>query len=129
MYEGDQEHTGFISNYRMCCYKVMPFGLKNARATYQQLMATNFSELIRKNLEVYIDDILFKIQKIENHVRDLEEAFQILLRFQMRLNLEKCTFRSWKILGYIISERGIEAYGEQVKAILDMLSSRNKKGV
>lgn len=75
--------------------------------------------------------ILVKILKGEDHIKDLKETFQVLLKFQMRRNPKKYTFgiQVAKFLGYIISEIGIQAPWEQVKAILDMLSSRNKKEI
>ncbi|KAL0373143.1 UNVERIFIED_CONTAM: Retrovirus-related Pol polyprotein from transposon gypsy [Sesamum calycinum] len=73
-------------------------------------------------MEVYIDDMLVKSAKEQDHIKDLEEYFQILTTFDMKLNLAKCTFRvrGGKFLGYMISERGIEANLEKINAIMDM---------
>ncbi|KAL0296030.1 UNVERIFIED_CONTAM: Retrovirus-related Pol polyprotein from transposon gypsy [Sesamum radiatum] len=77
---------------------------------------------IGQNMEVYIDDMLVKSAKEQDHIEDLEEYFQILTTFGMKLNLAKCTFRvrGGKFLGYMISERGIEANLEKINAIMDM---------
>ena len=92
MYEGDQEHTVFLTNQGLYYYKVMPFGLKNAGATYQRLVNKIFKEHIGKTMEVYVDDMLVKSLKIEEHIRDLKETFNILHRYKMKLNPSKCAF-------------------------------------
>ncbi|KAI3448541.1 hypothetical protein Pfo_005206 [Paulownia fortunei] len=88
----DQEMTSFVTDQGIYCYRVMPFGLKNAGATYQRLVNNMFSELIGRNMEVYIDDMLVKSKLASNHVSDLEECFNILRTYQMKLNPAKCTF-------------------------------------
>ncbi|KAI3444854.1 hypothetical protein Pfo_001519 [Paulownia fortunei] len=88
----DQEMMSFVTDQGIYCYRVMPFGLKNARATYQRLVNNMFAELIGCNMEVYIDDMLFKSKLASNHVLDLEECFNILRAYQMKLNPTKCTF-------------------------------------
>ncbi|KAK4394082.1 Retrovirus-related Pol polyprotein from transposon opus [Sesamum angolense] len=100
----------------------MPFGLKNAGATYQRLVNNMFREQIGKNMVVYIDDMMVKSQKKENHKQDLQECFGILQHFGMKLNPIKCTFgvHGGKFLGFMISQRGIEANPEKIKAILEM---------
>jgi len=106
-----QEKTSFITDRGIYCYKVMPFELKNAGATYQRLVNKMFNEHLRKTMEVYIDDMLVKSLKKEDHVKHLEECFAILNQYQMKLNLAKCTFGvpSREFLGYIVTKRGIEA--------------------
>lgn len=74
----DQEKTSFITDREIYCYEVMPFGLKNARATYQRLVNKMFEKLIGKNMEVYIDDMLVKSVRAVKHVEDLEECFEML---------------------------------------------------
>ena len=68
MNEGDQEHTAFLTNQGLDCYKVMPFGLKNAGATYQRLVNKMFKERIGKTMEVYVDDMLVKSLKTKEHI-------------------------------------------------------------
>ena len=88
----------------------MPFGLKNSGATYQCLVNQMFRELIGRSMEVYVDDLLVKSKEGTDHLKRLAEAFSILRRFQMKLNPTKCAFRvsSGKLLGYLVSRRGIE---------------------
>ncbi|KAL5571760.1 hypothetical protein UlMin_021357 [Ulmus minor] len=80
MHEEDQEHTAFLTNQGLYCYKVMPFGLKNAGATYQRLVNKMFKDQIGKTMEVYVDDMLVKILKTEEHIQNLKETFEILRR-------------------------------------------------
>nr|KYP63870.1 Retrovirus-related Pol polyprotein from transposon gypsy [Cajanus cajan] len=70
----------------------MPFGLKNAGATYQRLMDKVFAEQIGRNLEVYVDDMVIKTKLVDDHVRDLKEILQQVRKYNMRLNPEKCVF-------------------------------------
>ncbi|KAL0294804.1 UNVERIFIED_CONTAM: Transposon Ty3-G Gag-Pol polyprotein [Sesamum radiatum] len=118
----DQEKTSFVTEQGTYCYTVMPFGLKNAGATYQRLVNSMFQKQIGKNMEVYIDDMLVKSQKKEHHINDLTECFEILKKFGMKLNPSKCTFgvRGGKFLGFMVSQRGIEANPEKIEAIINM---------
>ncbi|XP_059446338.1 uncharacterized protein LOC132177877 [Corylus avellana] len=131
MHPSDQEKTAFITDRDLYCYKVMPFGLKNARATYQRLVNRMFLEQIGKNMEVYVDDMLVKSKLQMDHVTDLQEVFKTLERFKMELNPTKCAFgvSSEKFLGYMVSSRGIEANPEKIQAVLDMQSLKNVKQV
>ena len=74
----DQEKTSFITERGTYCYKVMPFGLKNAGATYQRLVNKMFSMQLGRTMEVYIDDMLVKSSKANDHVLQLQECFNIL---------------------------------------------------
>ena len=78
MVEEDQEKTAFITSQGLYCYKVMPFGLKNAGATYQRIINKMFSKQIRRNMEVYVDDMLVKSKEESAHLDDLEETFATL---------------------------------------------------
>ncbi|CAL2240120.1 unnamed protein product [Prunus armeniaca] len=102
----------------------MPFGLKNAGATYQRLVNKIFKEQISKTMEVYMDDMLVKAPKSADHIKNLVEAFSLLRRHRMKLNPSKCTFgvSSGRFLGYLVTQRGIEAHLRQIKAILEMNS-------
>uniref|UniRef100_A0A2N9HNT3 Uncharacterized protein n=1 Tax=Fagus sylvatica TaxID=28930 RepID=A0A2N9HNT3_FAGSY len=86
MDESDQEKTSFITSRGLFCYKVMPFGLKNAGATYQRLMNRMFHDQIGRNVEVYVDDMLVKSKEEDGHLDDLRETFQTLRKYQMKLN-------------------------------------------
>ncbi|XP_077214533.1 uncharacterized protein LOC143849414 [Tasmannia lanceolata] len=108
------------------CYKVMPFGLKNAGATYQRLVNKIFAPQIGRKMEVYVDDMLVKSSKTTDHVTDHREAFTVLRKYHMKLNPSKCVFgvASGKFLGFMVSQRGIEANPEKIQAILDMTPPR-----
>ena len=131
MAEEDQGKTTFITSQELYCYKVMLFRLKNARATYQRLVNKMFSKQIGKNMEVYVDDMLVKSKEEFTHLDDLKEKFAILRQYQIKLNLNKCVFgvASRKFLGFMVSQRGIEANPEKVKAILNMTSPKIVKEV
>ena len=100
----------------------MPFGLKNAGATYQRAMVALFHDLMHKEVEVYVDDMIVKSKEDENHVSVLRKLFERLRKFQLKMNLEKCTFgvTSGKLLGFMVSRRGIEVDPDKVKAIVEM---------
>nr|KYP44258.1 Retrovirus-related Pol polyprotein from transposon 17.6 [Cajanus cajan] len=126
---GDEEYTDFITEQANYCYHVMPFGLKNAGATYQRLMDKVFSEQIGRNLEVYVDDMVIKTKSATNHVRDLEEILQQIRKYNMRLNPEKCVFgvQGGKFLGFMLTCRGIEANSDKCQALINMRSPQNHK--
>ena len=125
----DQEHTAFLTDQGVYFYKVMPFGLKNAGATYQRTVNKMFAHQIGRNMEVYVDDMIVKSQEAGAHLADLTEAFATLRKFGMRLNPAKCAFgvTSGKFLGFIIHEKGIDANPEKVQAIINMQSPRTIK--
>nr|XP_027088503.1 uncharacterized protein LOC113709849 [Coffea arabica] len=129
--EEDQEKTSFITEDGTYCYVTMPFGLKNAGATYQRLVNKLFRNQIGRNLEVYVDDMLVKSRTQEQFISDLREIFEVLRSSRMRLNPKKCTFgvRSEKFMGYMISKEGVRANPDKIKAIMDMAPPRNIKDV
>ena len=127
----DQEKTAFITEEGLYCYKVMPFGLKNAGATYQRLVNKVFANKIGHSMEVYVDDMLVKSPTIEQHITDLADTFASLRLYNMRLNPEKCTFgvEAGKFLGFMVSQRGIEINPEKIQAILEMTSPKSVKDI
>ena len=131
MDEEEQEKTAFITSQGLYCYKVMPFRLKNAGATYHRLVNKMFNKQIGRNMEVYVDDMLIKSKEELAHLDDLRETFATLKQCQMKLNPSKCVLGvdSGKFLGFMVSQRGIEANPEKVKAIINMVSSRTVKEV
>ena len=131
MDEKDQDKTAFITSQRLYCYKVMPFGLKNAGATYQRLVNKMFNKEIDRNMEVYVDDMLVKSKEELAHLDNLRETFTTLKQYQMKLNPSKCVFGVvlGKFLGFMVSHRGIEANPEKVQAIINMVSPRTIKEV
>jgi hypothetical protein len=131
MDEDDQEKTSFITSKGLFCYRVMSFGLKNAGATYQRLMNKMFHNQIEGNVEVYINNMLVKTKDEDKHLDDLEETFKTLCQYCMKLNPSKCVFdvSSGKFLGFMVSQRGIEANPDKIKAILEMTAPRTIKEV
>ena len=101
----NQEKTSFVTGQGTYCYRVMPFGLKNAGASYQRLVNRMFQKQIGTFMEVYIDDMLVKSIKAELHITYLAEAFQVLKSYNMKLNPAKCAFgvSVGKFLGFIVN--------------------------
>ncbi|KAL0437552.1 UNVERIFIED_CONTAM: Retrovirus-related Pol polyprotein from transposon [Sesamum radiatum] len=118
----DRKKLSFITSEGTFCYVAMPFGLKNAGATYQRLVDKIFRPQIGRNVEVYADNMLVKSKKGEEHVKDLEETFSILRQYKLKLNPAKCAFRvrGGRFLGFMVTQRGIEVNPLKIKAIIDM---------
>ncbi|KAL0406000.1 UNVERIFIED_CONTAM: Transposon Tf2-12 polyprotein [Sesamum latifolium] len=110
MAPADKELTAFRTPKGIYCYKVMPFGLKNAGATYQRAIQRIFDDMLHKNVECYVDDSVVKSKKREDHLYDLRKVFERLRRYQLKMNPSKCAFgvTSEKFLGFIVRQRGIE---------------------
>ena len=100
----------------------MPFGLKNVGATYQRCMQRCFHKQIGKNVYVYVDDIAIVSKERDKLLEDLQETFDNLRTYNMKLNPLKCVFGvpSGKLLGFIVSHRGIEVNPEKINAILQI---------
>nr|XP_016467975.1 PREDICTED: RNA-directed DNA polymerase homolog [Nicotiana tabacum] len=92
MEEEDEEKATFITHKGTYCYRVMPFRLKNAGATYQRLVTKMFKDHLGKIMEVYVDDMLVKSKSKEHHIDHLKEALDILRQYSMKLNPERCAF-------------------------------------
>jgi len=114
MHPRDECKTAFMTELSCYCYKVMPFGLKNAGATYQWLMDNVLAPMIGLNVQAYVDDMVVTSQVKDQHVVDLEELFTTITRYRLKLNPEKCVFgvEVGKFLGFILIERGIGEPGE-----------------
>ena len=109
----------------------MPFGLKNVSATYQRLITKLFCPLLGKTMEVYIDDMLVKSKERPDHTTHLQQAFELLKAYGMKLNLTKCAFRvsADRFLGFMTTQRGIEANPTQLQAILESPAPSFRKGI
>ena len=100
----------------------MPFGLKNVGATYQKAMVTLFHDMMHKEIEVYVDELIVKSRKNENHIKNLRKFFERLRKFQLKHNPVKCTFDATfeKLLGFIVSRRGIGIHPNKIQAIQNL---------
>jgi hypothetical protein len=100
----------------------MPFGLKNARATYQRMMQNCLRSQIGRNIQVYIDNMVINTRKEESLINNLKETFDNLNRYKLKLNPTKCSFgvSAGQLLEFLLSARGIEANSEKIQAILTM---------
>ena len=96
-----------------------PFRLKNAGATYLRAVTALFHDMMHKEVEVYVDDMMVKSEIREGHFETLDKFLARLEKYNLRLNPKKCVFRvtSGKLLGHIVSERGIEVDPDKIKAI------------
>jgi hypothetical protein len=131
MKESDQLATSFITPFGMYCYVTMPFSLRNAGATYQRCMNHVFKEHIGRTVEAYVDDIVVKTRKASDLLSDLETTFRCLKTKGVKLNPEKCVFGVPRgmLLGFVVSEQGIEANPEKIVAITNMGPIKDLKGV
>ena len=88
----------------------MPFGLKNARATYERAMVALFHNMIHYEIEVYIDDMIARSQTKEEYLDHLHKLFERLKKYKLRINPNKCTFgvRYGKLLGFVVISKGVE---------------------
>ena len=129
MDEEDQKHTAFRTPVGIYCYRVMPFGLKNAGATYQRAMTKIFDDLIHNIVECYVDDLVVKAMSHEEHLRHLKTVFDRLRQHSLKLNPLKCAFMvsSGKFLGFVVRHRGIEIDPSKIKAIQELPPPRNLK--
>ena len=111
MNPGDRVHTAFVTQKGLFYYRVMPFGLKNAGATYHHLMNKMFTKQLGRIIEVHIDNMVIKSKEVDQHLRDIDKCFQVLQYYKMRLNPAKCAFgvSSGQFLGHIVTKCGVEA--------------------
>jgi hypothetical protein len=115
----DEKKTMFITSFGIFCYTKMMFGLKNGGATYQKCVHTVLEGQIGRNIKAYINDIVVKLEKHGDLLDDLKETFDNMRKFKMMLNPKKCIFgvSSGKLLGYMVSSRGIDANSKKVEVI------------
>ena len=131
MHPRDECKTTFMTKLSFYCYTVMPFELKNAGTTYQRLMDRVLVPMIGRNVKAYVDDMVVTSQVKDQHVADLEELFTTIVKYRLKLNPEKCVFKveAGKFLGFLLTERGIEANPEKCVVILAMRSPISVKEV
>ncbi|GBN06046.1 Retrovirus-related Pol polyprotein from transposon 17.6 [Araneus ventricosus] len=125
----DKDKTAFVCPFGMFRYKRMPFGLKNAPATFQRLMDQFRNGLPTVNILVYFDDIVVLSETFEQHIQDLKMVFDRLRKFKLCVNREKCKFACARVkyLGLWITPKGIEVDQDKVAAIQNIPCPRNVK--
>ena len=103
-------------------YTVMPFELKNADATYQRIMTAIFHDMMHRELEDYVDDIVVKSKSREDHVQILKKVFERCRAFKLRMNPFKCAFgvSFGTFLGFLIHNRGIDVDPAKTTTIATM---------
>ena len=131
MHPKDECKTTFMTELFDYCSKVMPFGLKNAGTTYQRLMDRVLAPMIGRNMQAYVDDMVVTSQVKDQHIADLEVLFTTVTMYRLKLNPEKCVFgvEAGKFLGFLLTERGIEANPEKCTTIIAMRSPISVKEV
>ena len=120
MAEEDKKKTAFMTESGNCYCNVMPFGLRNAGATYQRMMNKVYNkEHLGDILEVYRNDMVIKSQQEVDHSAHLKRVFEQTRKYNMRLNPEKCTLgvQASKFLSFYLTERGIEANPNKWQAL------------
>jgi len=131
MHPRDESKTTFMTETSSYCYKVMSFGLKNAGATYQRLMDKVLAPMLGKNVQAYVDGMVVTSHERGQHAVDLEELFATISKYRLKLNLEKYVFgvEAGKFLGFMLTERGIEANPDKCATIIAMRSPTSVKEV
>jgi hypothetical protein len=131
MKEEDKASTSFITPFGMYCFVRMPEGLKNVGSTFSHLTKTVLESQVSRNIFTYVDDIVVASKNKENHLADLAETFANMRDARLRLNPEKCVFgvRQGKILGYLVSHRGIEANPTKIQAIINMTPPQSARDI
>jgi len=131
MHPRDEGKTTFMTETCSYCYKVMSFGLKNAGATYRRLMDNVLVPMLGRNVQAYVDDMVVTSRNRRRHTIDMEELFATISKYRLKLNPEKCVFgvEAGKFLGFLLTERGIEANPDKCAAIIAMRSPTSVKEV
>ncbi|KRX42752.1 Retrovirus-related Pol polyprotein from transposon 17.6, partial [Trichinella sp. T6] len=115
----DREKTAFTTPYGLYQFKVMPFGLCNAPATFQRLMETSLRGLVGSKCLVYLDDVIVFGRTAEEHTARLQEVLDRLRKVGLKVKPEKCQLMKRKVayLGHIISEKGIATDPSKTRAV------------
>ena len=127
----DRNKTTFITDGGVYTYKAMPLGLRNAGTTYQKLVDKVFADQNGRNIEVYVDYSIVKSKTDREHLADLEETFNTLRKYNMKLNPKKRVFgvRVGKFLGFMVSKRGIDANPDKVQALMNLPEPKGVKDI
>jgi hypothetical protein len=131
MKEEDKASTSFITPFGTYCFIRMSEGLKNAGSTFSRLTKTVLESQVGRNIFTYVDDIVVASRSKEDHLADLAETFANMRDARLPLNPKKCVFgvRQGKILGYLVSHRGIKANPTKIQAIINMTPPQSARDV
>jgi hypothetical protein len=129
--EEDKKNTTFTTPWGNFVYEKMPFGLMNARATFQRAMDIAFIGEKGKFMVIYLDDIIIFSTSDDEHLQHLKQTFEKCRRYGISLNPKKYLFsrEEGKLLGHIVSLEGIKIDPKRVKAIQKIYIPRNKKSI
>ena len=127
----DITKTTFTTEWGIYCYTVMSFGLKNARAIYQKMVTTLLHDMMHNEIKVYIDDMIVKSKDRKSHATNLRKLFERIKEYTLRLNSQKCIFgvTVGKLLGFLVSNKGIEFDPSKIKTILEMPPPKSEKEI
>jgi hypothetical protein len=127
----DEEKTSFITPFGTYCYMRMPEGLCNTGPTFCRMMKVALKDQVNKNVLSYVDDIVVASKKIASYISDLTKTFANMCEAKLKLNSEKCVFgvTQGRVLGCLVSTKGIEASSDKIKVILQMQPPQLRKEV
>jgi hypothetical protein len=122
LHKEDEEKTSFNTPFRTYCYLRMPKGLRNAGSTLCRMMKAALKDQVGRNVLSYVDDIFVVSKKRENYITNLAETFANMHESRLKLNPEKCVFgiTKGKVIGCLVSTKGIKANPDKIKAITQM---------
>ena len=131
MAEEDEEKTAFRTRFGLYHWRVMPFGLCNAPATFQWMMDNIFHDLLDNRVIEYLDDILIYSENMDKHIPLVQEVLSRLDNASLGVNLKKSSFHIRKVefLGYIISKQGIEMSEQKREEVKNWAAPRKVKDV
>lgn len=128
---GEEYKTVFQTHSGHWEYKVMPFGLTGAPATFLGAMNTTLCPLLRKCVVVFFDDILVYSRSLPEHQQHLQVVLQLLRRDQWQVKLTKCSFNQQRIayLGHVIDQNGVSSYPDKIAKVANWPTPQNSKEV
>jgi hypothetical protein len=130
MKKEDTLKTSFITSSDTYCYLRMSEGLKNVGVIFSRMMAKVLSTQLGRNILTYVDEIIIRSTKQQNHISEFQETFVNFQKAGLKLNPEKCVFgvKKGKFLRCLVSTKGIEANPHKIEAILRMDPLKSRKG-
>lgn len=129
--EEDREKTAFVTPHGLYEFVRMPFGLKNAPATFQRLMNETLRDFINKTCVVYLDDILIFSTSLKEHIKSLTDIFTVLEKANLRIQIDKCNFlkKETEFLGHILTKEGIKPNPNKIKTIQELTLPKTEKQI